>query len=296
MGTIMRLTRQGRFRAAALVAAVVAGLLGWPGAASAAEVTITTSPVEVHQGDAVEVAVVLPEERTGSRTSRIELRMPADAPVGEVYPLSVPGWAPRITTRSLDRPVAGIHATGVDLVTDAVSWSRAPGTGGGPTRLALAMGPLPRTDRLAFQVVQTYSDGTVLRWADPVGGAHPAPALTLLPPTSGTATGGHGGHGGEQADGAAVDAPAAPRAASVAAPVAGDDADPPDPDLLVGGGLLAGLAGGAAMGWLLSRRRRGELALRADEHEDDGRLADGRDAGGPADSDTPPPARRGVAG
>lgn len=279
----MRMTRQGRFRAAALVAAVVAGPLGWPGAASAAGVTITTSPAKVHQGDAVEVAVVLPEERTGSRTSRIELRMPADVPVGEVYPLSVPGWAPRITTRTLDRPVAGIHAPELDQVTDAVTWIRMPGATTGPARLSLGMGPMPATDRLTFQLVQTYADGTVVRWADPAGGAHPAPTLALLPAASGAATGGHAGHGGTIAAGPGDPAGQAPAdAAGAAGPAAADGQDAPSADVLLGGGLLAGLAGGAAIGWLFSRRRRGEMTLLPEEADGAGQ-EDADDSAGDAD-------------
>ncbi|MGY0007935.1 DUF1775 domain-containing protein, partial [Micromonospora sp. I033] len=175
----MTMIRRGRWWAA-LLAAALGGPLGWPGPASAAEVTLTTSPAQVRQGDAIELAVVLPEERAGSRTSRIELRMPADAPIGEVYPLSVPDWAPTITTRTLDRPVAGIHAAELNQVTDAVTWIRMPGTTG-PARLSLGMGPMPATDRLTFSVIQTYADGTVVRWTDPPGGAHPAPTVTLLP-------------------------------------------------------------------------------------------------------------------
>ncbi|MEV0430782.1 DUF1775 domain-containing protein [Micromonospora sp. NPDC050495] len=273
----MTMTRRGRLRAAALLAAVAAGTLGWPGAASAAEVTVTTSPAQVRQGDAIELAVVLPEERSGSRTTRIELKMPADAPIGEVYPLSVPDWAPSITTRRLDQPVAGIHAAELDQVTDAVTWIRMPGTRGA-ARLSLGMGPMPATDRLTFQVIQTYADGTVVRWADPPGGAHPAPTVTLLPPPPGTAA--HGGdagpagaaHGGHGAVGGGQDG-AAPGGATAGGLTAGATDDGPSADLLLGGGLLAGLAGGAAIGWLLSRRRRGTLTLSPDT----------------TDSPTPPP-------
>ncbi|WP_091348859.1 YcnI family protein [Micromonospora rhizosphaerae] len=258
----MTMTRRGRVRTATLLAAVVASVLGWPAAARATEVTVTTAPGQVHQGDAVEVTFVLPEERPGARTDRIEITLPADAPVGEVYPMSVPGWAPRITTRTLDQPVAGMHAAGVDRVTDAVVWTRAPGAQAGPARLALAMGPMPWTERLSFRVVQRYSDGTVVRWADPAGGAHPAPALTLLPPAPGSDLAGHTGHGGtgDSPAGAAVEAPAAPPAA--------DDPDTPNADLLLGAGLLAGLGGGAAIGWLLSRWRRGGMAFAPEENED----------------------------
>ncbi|KAB1906401.1 DUF1775 domain-containing protein, partial [Micromonospora sp. AMSO31t] len=225
----MTMTRRGRWWATAMLAATVGGALGWPGAASAAEVTLTTSPAQVHQGDAIELAVVLPEERAGSRTSRIELRMPADAPIGEVYPLSVPDWAPTITTRTLDQPVAGIHASELNQVTDAVTWIRMPGTTK-PARLSLGMGPMPATDKLTFTVIQTYADGTVVRWADPPGGAHPAPTVTLLPPPAGAAV--HAGHG----------EPVAEAPVEAAAPARVED-DGPSADLLLGGGLLAGLAG-----------------------------------------------------
>ncbi|MFG2168142.1 DUF1775 domain-containing protein [Micromonospora chersina] len=250
----MTMTRRGRWWATALLAAALAGTLGWPAAASAAEVTLTTSPAQVRQGDAIELAVVLPEERAASRTSRIELRMPADAPIGEVYPLSVPDWAPTITTRTLDRPVAGIHAPELNQVTDAVTWLRMPGGSTGPARLSLGMGPMPATDKLTFTVIQTYADGTVVRWADPPGGAHPAPTVTLLPPLAGAAA--HGDPVAEAAGHAGHGNPAAGAPAEVATPPRPAD-DGPDADLLLGGGLLAGLAGGAALGWLLSRRRTG---------------------------------------
>ncbi|MFG2057875.1 DUF1775 domain-containing protein [Micromonospora sp. NPDC048930] len=279
----MTMTRRGRWWAAALLAATV-GAVSWPGAASAAGVTVTTSPAQVHQGDAIELAVVLPEERAASRTTRIELRMPADAPIGEVYPLSVPGWAPRITTRDLDQPVAGIHSSELTQVTEAVTWIRMPGAAG-PARLSLGMGPMPATDRLTFQVIQTYADGTVVRWADPAGGTHPAPTVALLPPLPNS--GGHGGHG----------APAAETPADAAGPAAPADRDGgPSADLLLGGGLLAGLGGGAALGWLLSRRRRGTLTLPADDTPPAGPPAgNGASAHGSAPADNGAPADDGAA-
>ncbi|MEV5629916.1 YcnI family protein [Micromonospora tulbaghiae] len=266
----MRMTRQGRW-AAALLTAVLAGAVGWPGAANAAGVTVTTSPAQVRQGDAIELAVLVPADRPGTRTTRIELTMPADAPIGEVYPLSVPDWAPTITTRTLDQPVPGMHAAELNQVTHAVSWLRMPGTGTGPARLPLGMGPMPATDRLTFTVVQTYDDGTVVRWADPAGGAHPAPTVELLPPLPGTVThdggagtngGAHGGHGAAGGPGAAGGAQGG--APGGKAPAAGAADDGPSADVLLGGGLLAGLAGGAAIGWLLSRRRRDTMTLPPD--------------------------------
>ncbi|WFE39614.1 DUF1775 domain-containing protein [Micromonospora sp. WMMD998] len=293
----MRMTRQGRW-AASLLAAALAGAVGWPGPASAAGVTVTTSPGEVHQGDAIELSVVVPADRPGTRTTKIELTMPPDAPIGEVYPLSVPDWGPTITTRDLDQPVAGIHTSELNQVTEAVTWLRAPGAGTGAARLPLGMGPMPATDLLTFTVVQTYADGTVVRWTDPAGGAHPAPTVPLLPPLPGTAThggdagaagGGHAGHGaGSGQDGAE------PGGASAAGPATEAADDGPSADLLLGGGLVAGLAGGAAIGWLLSRRRRTTLALPSDPDPDpapgEGDASEASAAGERASADEPVPA------
>ncbi|MFI6267161.1 DUF1775 domain-containing protein [Micromonospora sp. NPDC051006] len=255
-------------RPAALAALAAATVLGWPGTAHAAEVT--TNPGQARQGDAVRLEFVVPEERPGTRTRQIEVRLPADAPIAEVYPMSVPGWAPRITSRTLDQPVAGIHSTGVTTVTTAVTWIRVDGAPAGPARLALSMGPLPRTDRLTFPVIQTYADGTVVRWADPTG-AHRAPVLTLLPAAAG-APAGHTGHGA--ANGGAANAegggagpatdsdPAGARGAAdgAAGARAGNEAAGNaaggNADALLAAGLLAGLGGGAAIGWLASRWRR----------------------------------------
>ncbi|MFG1739932.1 YcnI family protein [Micromonospora chalcea] len=269
----MRMTRQGRW-GAALLAAVLAGAVSWPGAASAAGVTVTTSPAEVRQGDAIQLSVVVPADRPGSRTTKIELTMPPDAPIGEVYPLSVPDWAPTITTRTLDQPVPGMHAAELNQVTHAVTWLRVPGTGSGAAQLPLGMGPMPATDRLTFTVVQTYADGTVVRWADPAGGKHPAPTVELLPPLPGTMAhngdpgtngGAHSGHGAAGGAQGGVPGGVQNGAPNGAAPAAGAADDGPSADLLLGGGLLAGLAGGAAIGWLLSRRRRDTMTLPPDD-------------------------------
>ncbi|MGK5442428.1 DUF1775 domain-containing protein [Micromonospora sp. URMC 105] len=251
----MAITRNGGRRAGLVLAAATAGALAWPGAALAADVT--TTPTRATQGDAVEMTFVVPEERPGARTEKIEVKLPADAPIGEVYPLSVDGWAPLMTSRNLDAPVAGIHAPSVTTVTASVVWTRAAGKPEpGPARLALAMGPLPQADRMSFELVQTYSDGTVVRWADPAGGAHPAPTLALEPAAPGAAPG-HG-HGGP-------DAAAPPGDAAGQAEPAGGGG--PNADVLLGGGLLVGLGGGALIGWAVSRGR--HRAEPADDIEGD---------------------------
>ncbi|WP_444950848.1 DUF1775 domain-containing protein [Micromonospora ureilytica] len=238
-------------RIVAATAVTAAGLLLWPGTAHA--VDVTTTPTEARQGDAVRLEFSVPEERAGTKTNQIEVRLPADAPIAEVYPMSVNGWAPRISSRTLDKPVAGIHSSGVTTVTTAVTWVRVGASDPGPARLALSMGPMPQAERLTFEVVQTYADGTVVRWAD-AAGAHRAPALTLLPAAPGAAgPAAHGGHGAP-----AAGAPAAPDSGGDAPPAraGGADEESGNADGMLAAGLLAGLGGGAAIGWLVSRWRR----------------------------------------
>ncbi|MEV4825201.1 DUF1775 domain-containing protein [Micromonospora sp. NPDC049274] len=249
-------------RIAAVTALTAAGLLLWPGTAAHAA-DVTTTPTEARQGDAVRLEFSVPEERAGTTTTRIEVRLPADAPVAEVYPMSVDGWAPTISSRTLDTPVAGIHSSGVSTVTTAVTWVRVGAGASGPARLALSMGPLPQAERLTFEVVQTYADGTVVRWAD-ASGAHRAPVLTLLPAAAGAAGPvGHGGHGAPAA-GAANDPAAGARDADGGdASVngsGGSGEESGNADAMLAGGLLAGLGGGAAIGWLVSRWRRRDPA------------------------------------
>jgi uncharacterized protein YcnI len=250
-------------RIAAVTALTAAGLLLWPAAAAQAA-DVTTTPSEARQGDAVRLEFSVPEERAGTRTTRIEIRLPADAPVAEVYPMSVDGWAPKIDSRSLDKPVAGIHSSGVSTVTTAVTWVRVGAATAGPATLALSMGPLPQAERLTFEVVQTYADGTVVRWAD-ADGTHRAPVLTLLPAAPGAAgPAAHGGHGAPAAGGPAAGASGGGNAADVsdrdAAGASGEESG--SADAMLAAGLLAGLGGGAAIGWLVSRWRRRDPAER----------------------------------
>ncbi|WP_410814128.1 DUF1775 domain-containing protein [Micromonospora sp. 067-2] len=253
-----------RRRIAAATTLTAAGLLfGWTGAARAADVT--TTPTQARQGDAVRLEFTVPEERAGTTTRQIEVRLPADAPVAEVYPMSVTGWAPRISSRTLDTPVTGIHSSAVGTATTAVTWIRVDGSEPGPARLALSMGPLPQAERLTFEVIQTYADGTVVRWAD-ASGSHRAPVLTLLPAAAGAAgAAGHSGHGGPAA-GPAIDADSGVDSAddaSGAGDGSGGGGGSGGTDVMLAAGLLTGLGGGAAIGWLVSRWRRPDPAERA---------------------------------
>ncbi|MFF5053194.1 YcnI family protein [Micromonospora sp. NPDC000663] len=281
-----------RRRIVAVTALTAAGLLFWPATAYGADVT--TTPSEARQGDAVRLEFSVPEERAGTTTRQIEVRLPADAPVAEVYPMSVDGWAPRISSRTLDKPVTGIHSSRVSTVTTAVTWVRVGQAAPGPARLALSMGPLPQADKLTFEVVQTYADGTVVRWTD-ADGAHPAPTLTLLPAAGAAGPVGHGGHGAP-ANGADTNADSNTGGGTATDAAGGSGEEQGSADAMLGAGLLAGLGGGTAIGWLVSRWRRRDPAEDAALAEVTGAEDEATEPAEPADVDRAQVAGAQVAG
>ncbi|TBL31395.1 DUF1775 domain-containing protein, partial [Verrucosispora sp. SN26_14.1] len=192
----MAMTRGGsRRRRGALVAALAtAGVLLWPASTAWAD-GVTFTPAEAQQGNSVKLEFVVPDERPGVRTERIEIRMPVETPVAEVYPLSVEGWAPAITPRKLDVPIAGMHGPATDVVTAALTWTRASGPAAqGPARLVFSMAPLPQTEQVQFALTQTYADGLQVHWGNGPG-QRPLPALTLTPGDPAYPGAAHGAHG-----------------------------------------------------------------------------------------------------
>jgi uncharacterized protein YcnI len=223
-------------------------------APAAADVTVTP-PVALRGGPA-QLAFHIPEERTGAYTTKVELLVPQETPIAEIYPMSVDNWAPQVVTRQIDHPVELIHGTSTTEVPASISWiwaGDAAPTPGQSAELRISLGPMPQVDRVVFTVVQTYSDGTVVRWADqPAGGAqsrNPAPTVTLVDET---ATSDPNGGGSQPGDAAA----------------AAQNGDPGDNGAqgILGAGLLVGLAAGVGFdGWLIHRqvRRNGPVAAKS---------------------------------
>jgi uncharacterized protein YcnI len=225
------------------VGALGAAVLGALAIASPASADVTASPGEATRGDGAKVTFRLTEDRPGAHTTKVQLIAPVDNPIGEIYPMSQGDWAPATQTRTLDKAVAGLHGMPVTETTASITWTRvAPAPASpAPVELVVSMGPMPtQGDQLSFTLVQTYSDGTVVRWADPAGGAHPAAVVKLV----GQAVAGNGRHGGGQQHGA-------PPAAEAQTP-----AEDGSSYGILAAGLLAGLGLGVLGGWLILRGRR----------------------------------------
>ncbi|BCB82540.1 hypothetical protein GCM10022251_79220 [Phytohabitans flavus] len=227
------------------VVALGAAVFGALALASPASADVTANPSEATRGDGAKVTFRLSEDRPGAYTTKVQLIAPVDNPIGEIYPMSQDDWAPATETRTLDEAVAGLHGMPVTETTASITWSRVDPKPAStpPVELTVSMGPMPSEgDELAFTLVQTYSDGTVVRWADAAGGAHPAVLVKLVGQAVPGANGHHGGGQQQQAP---------PPVAAAQTPADGGSSYG-----ILAAGLVAGLGLGAVGGWLILRSRR----------------------------------------
>ncbi|MCG5450272.1 YcnI family copper-binding membrane protein [Micromonospora hortensis] len=241
-----------RFRRTATAAAALAftaaatAVLGFAGPASA---HVTVNPKEATQGGYARVAFRVPNESDTASTTKLEVVLPENAPVGSVSTMPVPGWTVTTEKRKVDPPIE-VHGSQLTEAVSKITWTASGDAGVKPGQFQefpVSMGPLPQVDSMVFKTLQTYSDGTISRWIDdPAPGAeepeHPAPVLTL-------------------AAAAAAPSGSASPAAAVASP--DDDDDDDGNGLAVGlgvAGLVAGLAGLVLGGLAFTRTRREPIA------------------------------------
>ena len=241
-----------------LVAAAAGAFLG----AGPALADVTVSPPSAVQGSGENL--IFHVTNTGTQPmSSVTLKLPADTPVAEVYPLSVPQWAPKIAMRTLASPLPTIHGdTTTTQTAGAITWIAMPGQALAPGRtadLGVAIGPLPDLSSMPFTVSATYAGGKP-------GPAMPPVTLTLTPAAPGAAAQTHAGHGGAAAtaDPAAADGSSDAENAAFAAVVA--QAERGTPVWSIAGWVVAGLALLAGL-WLVLRGR--HRAEEEDEPEDD---------------------------
>jgi periplasmic copper chaperone A len=239
----MRIGRSARV-GAALASGVAVGAMTFAGAAAA---HVTVDPTTATQGGYSRIVLRVPTESDTASTVKLDVFLDMAHPIASVATMPVPGWSVRVTTAKLAKPL--INDDG-DEVTQAVSeivWTvNSPASAIKPgefEEFALSLGPLPDVPSLAFKALQTYSDGTVVRWIDatPAGGPepeHPAPVLTLLPAGTGAASPDAGA--------------AAPAATAAAASTSGSNASAMT--LAIIGGLL-GLVGAVLGGAAYARSR-----------------------------------------
>ncbi|MEU5947772.1 YcnI family protein [Micromonospora sp. NPDC047465] len=238
--------RLRRTAAALALGAVATAVLGFAAPASA---HVSVNPQEATQSGYGRFAFRVPNESDTASTTKVEVVLPENAPVGSVSTMPVPGWTVAVEKRKVDPPVE-VHGSQLTEVVAKLTWTATGNAGVKPgefQEFPVSMGPLPQVDTMVFKTLQTYSDGNVQRWIEePTPGGEepesPAPVLTLT----------------------AASPSAAPTGG--AAPAQADDDDDAEGVGLATGlgiaGLVAG-AGGLLLGGLAFARSRREPAPKA---------------------------------
>jgi uncharacterized protein len=175
--------------AGAIIGAMVCALAG-PAVAH-----VSIDPPSVPKGSTAKLSFLVPNERASARTTKVQIVFP-DAPnvIPGVTVEAKPGWKFDVVRQTLPDPIVTDDGT-VDEVVRSITWTAnntAAGIGEDEFgEFTVDADGIPEdTDQLVFKAVQTYSDGGIDRWVDPVTpngpeAEHPTPILELTEPAGG---------------------------------------------------------------------------------------------------------------
>jgi uncharacterized protein YcnI len=172
-------------RAGAAAAVAVIGLLALAGPASA-HVTVAADDSTKGADDAI-LTFRVPNEQDAATTTKLDIKFPVQNPIASVKPASIPGWVVTTTSVKFNPPIKTDDGT-ITAGVGEVSYTAAPGNKGIPVggfgAFQILVGPLPDANQVVFSAVQTYSNGKVAAWIEPVTDPanppeNPTPILTL---------------------------------------------------------------------------------------------------------------------
>jgi uncharacterized protein YcnI len=239
------MTRSSLLKRTAVVAGAVGALTLALAAPASAHVTV--NPNTGSQGGYAKVTFRVPNETDNADTTTLEVNLPMDTLVASVSLKPVNGWTAVAVKSKLATPIKA-HDTEITEAVSKITWTAQAGAAIKPGQFQefdVSMGPLPAANQMIFKALQTYSDGTVVRWIDEPATdgtepEHPAPVLKLTPTA---------------ANGAAA-APAGPTVSAAAADDSGNTGT-----VLGAIGIVLGLL--ALVLGLLAYRRTGRSAAAA---------------------------------
>lgn len=163
--------------------------------AAPASAHVTLHSTEAVQGGSdASIAIRVPNEEDQATTTRVEADFPPATPLVGLVVRATPGWLANITRSALPSPITTDDGTVSDYVSKVV-WSGGSIPVGGYEDFSIAVGALPKAPTVTIKVLQTYSNGDLVRWIDPPSApgqpdpAHPAPTLELAAAPGGRVTG-----------------------------------------------------------------------------------------------------------
>jgi len=149
---------------------------------------VTVAPESAPKGGTdQQITFRVPNEEQ-SATTKVQIVFPTDPPLVGVLAQPVPGWTSKVSTQHLSQPIQTDDGPVSDIVSD-VTWTADNAASGIQPddfqAFQVLVGALPDSgDQIVFKAVQTYANGDVVRWVDPVtpGGPeaeHPTPIMNL---------------------------------------------------------------------------------------------------------------------
>jgi uncharacterized protein YcnI len=143
------------------------------------------------QGGEAKLSFRVPNETDNTTTTKVQVFFPASQPLGVVSVRPHPGWTHTETTGKLAKPISTDDGPVSEYVS-SVTWTAAtPAAAIKPgefDEFDVSAGPLPKAPSMQFKALQTYNDGTIVRWIEPTPASgdepeHPAPTLPLAAAT-----------------------------------------------------------------------------------------------------------------
>ena len=166
----------------AMVGAIVC-MLALPASAH-----VTIDPPSVPRGSTAKLSFLVPNEEAKAKTNEVEIFFPPQPnAIPSVSVEAKPGWIVTVKKQHLTQPIVTGDGT-INEVVSSIDWKAVPAAAIGTDEFGeftIDADGIPKdADQLVFKAVQGYSDGTVVRWVDPVtaGGPaadHPTPILEL---------------------------------------------------------------------------------------------------------------------
>ncbi|HZO66344.1 MAG TPA: YcnI family protein [Kribbellaceae bacterium] len=189
---------RARSVAGATVAVLAGVLIGAGAGVGPASAHVTVNPREATQGGFTKLAFRVPNESDTASTTKLEIVIPTDAPIAFISIRPVLGWTAALETTKLATPVK-THDGEITEAVSKITWTSTGADSAIKTgqfqEFEVSAGPLPEVDQIIFKALQTYSDGTIVRWIDNPPAAsgeepeHPAPVLKLAKAPAAGATG-----------------------------------------------------------------------------------------------------------
>ena len=170
-----------------LAAAIVLAL------AAPAAADVTVDPSSAPKGSTTKLSFLVPNEEPTAKVTELQVAFPTppQTPIPTVDVESKPGWNVKVTTQKLATPITTDDGT-INEVVSLIDWkAKTPADGIAPEQFGEftidADGLPDNENEVVFKAIQTYSNGTVVKWIDPVtpGGPeaeNPTPILELTNP------------------------------------------------------------------------------------------------------------------